>query len=360
MRGPETSLSPDDVRRAKQDADLIALCEQDGFSPKRNAGKWWIHCPFHAETTPSCCIYDHGRDAGDAPHYHCFGCGKHGDAIHWLMEVRGNTFQQACGVLLGRSLSGTTESAPVRRIAPVAASGEAEKPAFVFRSEEAVTAVLTKEGATVEGIYRFRNREDTATLLWEFRLRLPPKEDGSPGKKRIAQAAPSPDGTGLVCRLPKNFVRPLYALPIIAKLDPSAWLWMVGGPRKAEAIRACGFAATSCSGGEIALGHTDLEPFVRHPKRIIWPDADDAGTIWATTLRARIRREVQLGHAIDGELLEVIPAELGFERDSGLDVVDYLDIQGGAEPSTAKSDLAAVLETACAEVSLAGRVWWGT
>ncbi|MDY7025749.1 MAG: DNA primase [Pseudomonadota bacterium] len=35
-------------------------------------------CPFHKEKTPSFVIYD--------DHYHCYGCGAHGDAIHFLME----------------------------------------------------------------------------------------------------------------------------------------------------------------------------------------------------------------------------------------------------------------------------------
>ena len=40
-----------------------------------------VCCPFHDDSTPSCHIY---RD-----HFHCFGCGAHGDAIDWLMMVKG-------------------------------------------------------------------------------------------------------------------------------------------------------------------------------------------------------------------------------------------------------------------------------
>jgi hypothetical protein len=38
-------------------------------------------CPFHDDSTPSLKIYD--------DHYHCFGCGAHGDRIDWLMAVEG-------------------------------------------------------------------------------------------------------------------------------------------------------------------------------------------------------------------------------------------------------------------------------
>jgi CHC2 zinc finger len=40
-----------------------------------------IRCPFHDDSTPSCHIY--------SDHFHCFGCGAHGDAIDWLMMVEG-------------------------------------------------------------------------------------------------------------------------------------------------------------------------------------------------------------------------------------------------------------------------------
>ena len=46
-----------------------------------------VRCPFHDDTNPSCHIYD--------DHYHCFACGAHGDAIDWLREVEGLSFQAA-------------------------------------------------------------------------------------------------------------------------------------------------------------------------------------------------------------------------------------------------------------------------
>jgi DNA polymerase I-like protein with 3'-5' exonuclease and polymerase domains len=40
-----------------------------------------ICCPFHDDSTPSLHIYD--------DHFHCFGCGAHGDAVDWLMMIEG-------------------------------------------------------------------------------------------------------------------------------------------------------------------------------------------------------------------------------------------------------------------------------
>src|SRR5262249_59534676 len=46
-----------------------------------------VRCPFHDDTKPSCHIYD--------DHYHCFGCGAHGDRIDWLTRVEGLSFRAA-------------------------------------------------------------------------------------------------------------------------------------------------------------------------------------------------------------------------------------------------------------------------
>ena len=50
-------------------------------------------CPFHDEKTPSFTIQK------GASHYHCFGCGAHGDAIAFLMEYMKMTFAEAVETL---------------------------------------------------------------------------------------------------------------------------------------------------------------------------------------------------------------------------------------------------------------------
>ncbi|RVT98716.1 DNA primase [Rhodovarius crocodyli] len=52
------------------------------------AGRQWkACCPFHGEKSPSFYIYD--------DHFHCFGCGAHGDAITFVMRQSGATFMEA-------------------------------------------------------------------------------------------------------------------------------------------------------------------------------------------------------------------------------------------------------------------------
>lgn len=53
-------------------------------------------CPFHEEKTPSFIIQKGGK------HYHCFGCGAHGDAIAFLMNYMKMSFVEAIETLAAR------------------------------------------------------------------------------------------------------------------------------------------------------------------------------------------------------------------------------------------------------------------
>ena len=53
----------------------------------RSGRQWKGCCPFHGEKTPSFYVYD--------DHFHCFGCGVHGDAIGFVMQSVGLSFPEA-------------------------------------------------------------------------------------------------------------------------------------------------------------------------------------------------------------------------------------------------------------------------
>lgn len=60
---------------------------------KRSGASFKALCPFHDEKNPSFMI-----QKGDT-HYHCFGCGAHGDAIAFLMDFQKLSFREAVEVL---------------------------------------------------------------------------------------------------------------------------------------------------------------------------------------------------------------------------------------------------------------------
>lgn len=67
----------------------------DGTLSRRGRGSVCC-CPFHAEKTPSFFM------SADRNTYHCFGCGKGGDTISFVMEYGGKTFEEAVRHILAR------------------------------------------------------------------------------------------------------------------------------------------------------------------------------------------------------------------------------------------------------------------
>ena len=57
----------------------------------RSGRQWKGCCPFHGEKSPSFYVYD--------DHFHCFGCGVHGDAISFVMQSQGAAFMEAVEIL---------------------------------------------------------------------------------------------------------------------------------------------------------------------------------------------------------------------------------------------------------------------
>ena len=62
-------------------ADIIGEPVVDGM----------VSCPFHDDQTPSCRIYE--------DHFHCFGCGAHGNHLDWLMQVESIEREEARAML---------------------------------------------------------------------------------------------------------------------------------------------------------------------------------------------------------------------------------------------------------------------
>jgi DNA primase len=57
----------------------------------RSGKQWKGCCPFHGEKSPSFFVWE--------DHYHCYGCGAHGDAISFVMQSQGLSFMEAIGQL---------------------------------------------------------------------------------------------------------------------------------------------------------------------------------------------------------------------------------------------------------------------
>ncbi|GAB5412042.1 MAG: DNA primase [Chlamydiales bacterium] len=87
--------SKESLDRLREKIDLQELLGSY-LEMKRSGATYKACCPFHEEKTPSFIVRQ-----GDS-HYHCFGCGAHGDAIAFLMGHLKLSFQEAVEQLAER------------------------------------------------------------------------------------------------------------------------------------------------------------------------------------------------------------------------------------------------------------------
>lgn len=86
------AYTQESLNRLKEKIDLVELLSS--YLPlKKNGAHYKGLCPFHNEKSPSFLV-----QRGDK-HYHCFGCGAHGDAIAFLMTYLHVTFVEAMELL---------------------------------------------------------------------------------------------------------------------------------------------------------------------------------------------------------------------------------------------------------------------
>ncbi len=88
-------ISKDSIETLKEKIDLVELL-QSYITLKRSGSTFKALCPFHEEKSPSF-VVQMGQK-----HYHCFGCGAHGDAIEFLMHHLGLSFSDSVRTLAER------------------------------------------------------------------------------------------------------------------------------------------------------------------------------------------------------------------------------------------------------------------
>ena len=81
------------IEELKGRTDIVDIVSSYVPSLTKKGSKYWGNCPFHHEKTPSFTV---DREQG---FYKCFGCGKGGDVITFVMESEGITFFEAVKLL---------------------------------------------------------------------------------------------------------------------------------------------------------------------------------------------------------------------------------------------------------------------
>ncbi|MBI2497532.1 MAG: DNA primase [Opitutae bacterium] len=140
---------------------------------KAGSGRFKGLCPFHSEKTPSFNV------SADKGFYKCFGCGKAGDVISFVMETEGLQFTEAVEAIAQRS--GIT-------LEYEAGSGGPSKETRSLRQEifdihdlaaeyyRQAFLANTPHGAYIRD-YWVQNRKFTLELADEFKIGFAPPED---------------------------------------------------------------------------------------------------------------------------------------------------------------------------------------
>lgn len=163
-----TIFSKESLETLRQRVDLVDVLSAH-MDLKRSGASYKGLCPFHDEKTPSFTI-----QKGDT-HYHCFGCGAHGDSIQFLMTHLKMSFLDAVESLAQRfnvTLQ-QVESAEENKGPNKAALKEALDLASNFYQ---FILLHTSEGH--QALHYLFQRGIDLDFIQRFRIGLAPKESG--------------------------------------------------------------------------------------------------------------------------------------------------------------------------------------
>jgi hypothetical protein len=92
-RKPGQTDKPVDVRNLKETVDIVSYI--NSYVPLVKKGSYFqAPCPFHDDRSPSFTVWPDG-------HWKCFGCGKGGSVIDFVMEWRRCDFKTALQIITG-------------------------------------------------------------------------------------------------------------------------------------------------------------------------------------------------------------------------------------------------------------------
>jgi DNA primase len=111
------SLPPNFLDELRARTPLVALIGRN-VRLTRSGREQKGCCPFHGEKTPSFYVYD--------DHFHCFGCGEHGDAITYVMKSTGAGFMEAVEQLASEAGLEVPKASPAQAEAEQKRAGIAE------------------------------------------------------------------------------------------------------------------------------------------------------------------------------------------------------------------------------------------
>lgn len=157
--------------------NLIMLIESH-LGQGCRSGRWMMfHCPFpghkNGDRKPSLAVTN--GDSNRGPLWKCFGCGRHGGAIKWLIEYQGTSYQEAVNIL-GASSANTSsrhpQEVPIQQ--PDVPPGDIWQNRAKILIERAMDALWASQGDTAKAWLHARGLSDET--IRKARLGYIPKD----------------------------------------------------------------------------------------------------------------------------------------------------------------------------------------
>lgn len=157
------SLSKLTTDKVKERVDIVEVIG-DYVPLKKKGQNMWACCPFHGEKTPSFSI------SPAKQFYKCFGCGKAGDPIQFVMDIEGIGFQEAIRQLAGKYGIEVEEEA---NLSPEQNLEQNERESLFiatnFAKDFFVKNLDTEEGKSI-GVSYFKERGFSPQIIQKFDL----------------------------------------------------------------------------------------------------------------------------------------------------------------------------------------------
>jgi len=157
------SISKLTTDKVKERVDIVEVIG-DYVPLKKKGQNMWACCPFHGEKTPSFSLSPAKQI------YKCFGCGKAGDPIQFVMDIEGIGFQEAIRQLAGKYGIEIEEEA---NLSPEQNLEQNERESLFiavnFAKDFFVKNLETDEGKSI-GLSYFKERGFTPQIIQKFDL----------------------------------------------------------------------------------------------------------------------------------------------------------------------------------------------
>ncbi|MBB3655812.1 putative DNA primase/helicase [Rhizobium sp. BK650] len=329
------SGEPDDIERLRRDVSLSSTVSQYGYTLARNGREFETCCPFHAEDTPSFTIFI-AHDGIER--FHCFGCGRKGDVLDFVREVKGVDLPEAIRILGGGS-NGRLDMRPrqVRArdayegIVPIAPPAERlQAGARVRLYNPKRKGERSEWGVFAPSMVFPYRRADGSLLGYVLRRDLPDGGKETPMVMFVRLA----DGAQTWCRYPFPKLRPIYGLEEIGPDFGGGEVMIVEGEKCRDRLRGSARqTVVSWAGGTQGVKHTDWSPLAGRDV-VIWPDFDRPGIAAANEValqlidlgaRVRLVGLADIDAAGDSTAYRFEDWRVGLRPYRGWDCADALD-----------------------------------